>query len=195
MSPLIKCVVLGDSGAGKTSLLKAYIDKTYCRNPPPTMYVEYAVKTTTAAGLTSNLILCDATGVEDYNCVKRLCYPKSDVFLICCSVYEENCLENIRDNYLYDIRMCCPDVPIILVATKIDLRDTSKDTLSKANKRILTFVEGQQIAKAIGAEEYLECSALNGTGVAEVFRAVATCGLNYRLSNAEHNYGWKCSLL
>ena len=56
----------------------------------------------------------------------------------------------------------CPNTPIILVGTKLDLRD-DKETiaiLKKNNEAPISYLEGLQMMKEIGAIKYLECSAL-----------------------------------
>lgn len=194
MAPLLKCVVLGNTQAGKTSLVRTYIDKTFKCSPPATIYVEYAIQTTTSSGSSSNLILCDSTGVDDYACAKRLCYPNTDIFLICFSVVGPDYSEDIREYYLSDIRMCCPNVPIVLVGTKLDLRD-DKEFLQRTKCNPITYEQGMQLAREIGAIEYLECSALKGTGVQAVFDVVATCGLQYRSQYGERKRKKGCSII
>lgn len=65
----------------------------------------------------------------------------------------------------------CPNTPIILVGTKLDLRDDAK-TLEKLKDRKLapiTYPQGLAMAKEIGAVKYLECSALTQKGLKNVF--------------------------
>ena len=57
-------------------------------------------------------------------CFKRpLSYPQTDVFLICFSVVNPTSFENVRAKWYSEIKYYCPDTPIILVGTKVDLRD------------------------------------------------------------------------
>jgi Ras-related C3 botulinum toxin substrate 1 len=68
----------------------------------------------------------------------------------------------------------CPTVPIILVATKIDLRD-DPETIQRLEAKCLSVVpyqNGTELAKQIGALKYLECSALTGHGIKSVFDEV-----------------------
>lgn len=64
----------------------------------------------------------------------------------------------------------CEGVPIILVATKIDLRkDATAVGLIRAQGHApLSYAEGAGVAQRMGAK-YMEVSALEGTGVQEVF--------------------------
>jgi len=55
----------------------------------------------------------------------------------------------------------CPNTPVILVGTKLDLRD-DKETIEKLKEKRLapiTYPQGLQMMKEIGAVKYLECSA------------------------------------
>ena len=62
-------------------------------------------------------------------------------------------------------------MPIILVGTKLDLRE-DKETIEKLNdKRLapITYPQGLSMAKDVGAVKYLECSALTTKGLKTVF--------------------------
>ena len=65
----------------------------------------------------------------------------------------------------------CPNTPIILVGTKLDLRD-DKETIEKLKERRLapiTYPQGLQMMKEVGSVKYLECSALTQKGLKQVF--------------------------
>ena len=65
----------------------------------------------------------------------------------------------------------CPSTPIILVGTKLDLRD-DKETIEKLKDKKLApvaYTEGLRMCKEIQATKYLECSALTQKGLKTVF--------------------------
>ncbi len=65
----------------------------------------------------------------------------------------------------------CPNTPIIVVGTKLDLRD-DKETIDKLKEKRLNpimYHQGLQLQKDIGAVKYLECSALTQKGLKTVF--------------------------
>ena len=65
----------------------------------------------------------------------------------------------------------CPNTPIILVGTKLDLRD-DKETIEELKKRRqapVTYAQGLKMGKEVGAVKYLECSALTQEGLKTVF--------------------------
>jgi Ras-related C3 botulinum toxin substrate 1 len=64
-----------------------------------------------------------------------------------------------------------PGVPIILVGTKLDLRDDPEAKAKLHERRLapITYLQGCQMAKEIKAVQYLECSALTQIGLKNVF--------------------------
>ena len=73
----------------------------------------------------------------------------------------------------------CPNVPIILVGLKKDLRGdpVAIEEMRKKSLRFVTETEGEQAAREIGARKYLECSSLSGEGVDDVFEAATRAAL------------------
>lgn len=68
------------------------------------------------------MALWDTAGQEDYDRLRPLSYPDTDVILICFSIDEPDSLENIPEKWTPEVKHFCPNVPIILVANKKDLR-------------------------------------------------------------------------
>lgn len=70
-----------------------------------------------------------------------------------------------------EIKHHCPDAPIILVGTKIDLRE-DRETLSALAELGLSPLkreQGQKLANKVRAIKYMECSALTQRGLKQVF--------------------------
>ena len=70
-----------------------------------------------------------------------------------------------------ELRENCPGVPIILVGTKVDLREDEEilERLQKKRQKPVTTKQGEKLAKKIGAYCYLECSALTQKGLKDVY--------------------------
>jgi len=118
-----------------------------------------------------NLGLWDTAGQEDYDRLRPLSYPQTDVFLICFSLVSPPSFENVRTKWYPEIQHHAPNIPIILVGTKLDLRD-DEDTKQKLRDRKMapiTYEAANEAAKEIRARKYLECSALTQRNLKSVF--------------------------
>ena len=118
-----------------------------------------------------NLGLWDTAGQEDYDRLRPLSYPQTDVFIICFSIVSPPSFENVRSKWYPEISHHSPATPIILVGTKLDLRE-DKDTLEKLREKKMapiTYPQGLSLSKEISAVKYLECSALTTKGLKNVF--------------------------
>ncbi|KAJ1846004.1 Rho GTPase protein rac1, partial [Coemansia sp. RSA 2708] len=107
----------------------------------------------------------------DYDRLRPLSYPQTDVFLVCFSLVSPPSFENVRTKWYPEISHHAPHTQIILVGTKLDLRE-DKDTIEKLKQRGLSpiaFADGLQMQKDIDAAKYLECSALTQKGLKSVF--------------------------
>eukprot|EP01129_Flabellula_baltica_P006295 TRINITY_DN233_c0_g2_i1.p1 TRINITY_DN233_c0_g2~~TRINITY_DN233_c0_g2_i1.p1 ORF type:complete len:209 (-),score=45.08 TRINITY_DN233_c0_g2_i1:75-677(-) len=175
----IKCVVVGDGAVGKTCLLMSFSNNTFPQDYVPTVFDNY--NTAIMVDDTPySLGLWDTAGQEEYDRLRALCYPQTDVFLMCFSVLSPDSYENIKAKWYPEVTHYCPNTPYVLVGTKIDLREDENELeeLAKEGQRPLTAADGNKLANEINAECYRECSALTQAGLKEVFdeaaRAVIT---------------------
>lgn len=119
--------------------------------------------------------LWDTSGQEDYDRLRPLSYTGADVFMICFSVASRTSFENVRLKWYPEVRSYLKHAPIVLVGTKIDLRSSSPSASasngggSKSTLGPVTYAQGIRMAKDIGAEAYVECSALTQQGLKEAF--------------------------
>ncbi|KAK8044469.1 GTP-binding protein rho2 [Apiospora rasikravindrae] len=150
-------------------------------------------------GKSVQLALWDTAGQEDYERLRPLAYSKAHVILIGFSVDSPDSLDNVKHKvrYVPMVEPClqtsnqasslwieeaterCPDVPIILVGLKKDLRDDPV-AIEEMRKKSLKFVaerQGEAVAQEVGARKYLECSSLSGEGVDDVFEAATRAAL------------------
>jgi small GTP-binding protein len=175
----LKCVVVGDGAVGKTCLLVSYTTNAFPNEYIPTVFDNYSANVM-VNGKPINLGLWDTAGQEDYDRLRPLSYPQTDVFLVCFSIISPASFENVRSKWYPEIQHHCPSTPMLLVGTKSDLRGDSAMTSQLASKglKMIDKEQALQLAKEIGASEYHECSALTQEGLKNVFDRAIHVGLN-----------------
>lgn len=106
-----------------------------------------------------------STSFVNFNCTFHL---QADAVVLCYSAVERGSFENVEYKWWRELQ--CPirrgHVPVILVATKSDLRESSA-TATPVTPPVTT-VEGIQLCNRINATAFLECSARTQTNIAEV---------------------------
>lgn len=118
--------------------------------------------------------LFDTAGQEDYDRLRPLSYPQTDVFLVCFSVTSPASFENVKEKWFPEVHHHCPGVPCLIVGTQIDLRDDPQvlEKLARQKQRPVTSEQGERLARELGAVKYVECSALTQKGLKNVFDEV-----------------------
>lgn len=152
----------------------------------PTVFENYVTQVN-FDGKEIELALWDTAGQEEYDRLRPLSYPESDVILIVFSIDFPTSLANVQDKVntvssssceKFDLRLqwhpevahFCEGTPLILVGTKTDLRtdEQTRRMLGAQGQAPITPEQGANVAREIGAK-YAECSAKTGKGVHDVF--------------------------
>lgn len=150
------------------------------------------------SGKTVELALWDTAGQEEYDRLRPLSYPETDLLFVCfaidCPVSLENVMDKVSEMLLMiefepqrkekrrrrrplrgtqwypEVLHFCPTTPIILVGLKSDLRSkrTCIELLKTQGLTPVTPEQGQAVAQRMGAT-YVECSSKEMRGVDEVF--------------------------
>ena len=124
----IKLVVVGDGAVGKTCMLYSYSKDEFPTDYIPTVFDTYSVDLVVDMK-SVRLNLWDTAGQEDYERLRPLSYPGTDVFLVCFSLVNKTSLHNVESQWVPELRGNdkWKRAPIILVGTKKDLRDTEPE--------------------------------------------------------------------
>lgn len=193
-----KLVVCGDGVCGKTCLLVVFKDNEFPETYIPTVFETYVTDIQLQNGPTVELGLWDTAGQDDYERLRPLSYPGTDVILVCFSIDMPSSLENVREKWVPEVQHYLPRVPFILVGNKADLRDDdyTKRELARNGERPVSFEDGQRMADSIGAVGYFETSAIENKGVQEVFEAATRISLQKRRRpGGNGRSGFSCEVL
>jgi len=187
-----KLVIVGDGACGKTCLLIVFSKDQFPEVYVPTVFENY-VADIEVDGKQVELALWDTAGQEDYDRLRPLSYPDTDVILMCFSIDSPDSLENIPEKWTPEVRHFCPNVPIILVGNKKDLRNDQGTIreLNKMKQEPVRYEEGRSMSEKIAAFGYLECSAKTKEGVREVFETATKAALQVKKKRNK----MKCALL
>ncbi|KAM9063736.1 LOW QUALITY PROTEIN: rho-related GTP-binding protein RhoB [Sarcophilus harrisii] len=173
-----KLVVVGDGACGKTCPLIVFSKDEFPEVYVPTVFENY-VADIEVDSKQVELALWDTAG-HDYDRLRLLSYPDTDVILMCFSVDSPDSLENIPEKWVPEVKHC-PNVPIILVANKKDLRNDEhvRNELARMKQEPVVTEDSRAMA-SIQAYDYLECSAKTKEGVREVFETATRAALQKR---------------
>ena len=154
----IKCVIVGDNGVGKRSLIRECVTprKLKENSKPWKIYNDVSVMKN---GKEFIVGFSDAKASTDYARLRPLIYLQTDVFLLCYSIISRISFQNAKQKWFPEIRRHCPKTPIILVGTKADLED---------NETSIPSSEGMQFAEKIKSTYYLECSSVQTKGIQNI---------------------------
>lgn len=126
--------------------------------------------------------------------MRPLSYANANVFLLCFSVVNPVSYQNITAKWYKEVIHYCPEVPLILVGTKLDLRD-DPNTLQKLQalgQQPISTQKGQELASKINAYKYMECSAMTQNGLKDVFDTSVKAVL---FGTAKKKSGGGCAVL
>ncbi|AWP05135.1 putative rho-related GTP-binding protein RhoU-like [Scophthalmus maximus] len=166
----VNCVLVGDGAVGKTSLVVSYTTNGYPTEYVPTAFDNFTVMVV-VDGKPVRLQLCDMAGQDELDRLRPLCYKNADVFLLCYSVVRPCSFRNLIERWVPEIRQHCPDAPLVLVGTQVDLKEDVQVLihLAQNQQRPVDAEEGRRLAQELGAVGFAECSALTQKNLKDAF--------------------------
>uniref|UniRef100_A0A915PMA1 Uncharacterized protein n=1 Tax=Setaria digitata TaxID=48799 RepID=A0A915PMA1_9BILA len=133
----------------------------------------------------------DTPGMSCFDRLRQLIYLDANIAVICYSVDSRQSFWNARHRWYDEIRygFCPKGIPIILAATKTDLRNDSNilNRLKNEGNTIISTEEGKQLAECIEAYAYSECTSKDRKSILELFREALKAYCNFgKLTQTEN---------
>lgn len=157
----IKILAIGDGAVGKTSLLMTYISGKFPPDYIPTVFENHTKMVNSEKYGDVLLNLWDTAGQEDYDRLRPLSYPGADIVLVCFSVINRSSYKSVKEKWYPEISHYIPDVPTILVGTKVDLRESEETNPELKDSSPIFEEEGKKMAAYVNSIDYLEVSSKN----------------------------------
>ncbi len=158
---LMKLIIIGDSGVGKTCFLMRFADDTFTTSHISTIGIDFKIKPITIDGKTIKLQIWDTAGQDRFRTITQTYYKGAMGVILAYDCTDENSFNNVR-NWVKQLEAhATPGVAKVLIGNKSD----------SANKKIDT-ARGKALA-----DEYkmgfFETSAKNNINVKETFYHLA----------------------
>jgi len=190
MAQSLKAVVIGDGAIGKTCLLSAFSTNKFPEEYIPTVF-DNCSRTLMVDGRGVVLNIWDTAGQEDYDRMRPISYPGTDVFLVCFSVDSRTSFENVKTKWIPEIRTHANKVPFILVGLKVDTRSGD----SGGGGGFVSKESGEKLKNEIRGAKYVECSAKTQDGVKQVFEEAVRTVFSELTNKKKKKKSSPCSLL
>jgi len=165
---LLKVIILGDSGVGKTSLMNQYVNKKFSASYKATIGADFLTKEVLVDDRLVTMQLWDTAGQERFQSLGVAFYRGADC---CVLVYDVNntksfeMLDSWRDEFLIQASPNFPEsFPFVVLGNKIDVEE-SKRAISQ--KRAMAFCQSK------GNIPYFETSAKEAINVEQAFEVIA----------------------
>lgn len=166
---LVKLLILGDSGTGKSSLLLRYTDEEFHNTYITTIGIDFKVKTVTINGKKVRIQVWDTAGQERFRTITQAYYRGCNGVLVVYDCTDKDSFDHVT-HWIKDLNNHTNDnVSKILVGNKSDLVD----------ERVIKFEDGKVLAESYNIN-FFETSAKTGNGVHDTFNSI--------ISNIVHIY-------
>lgn len=172
LSNLLKVLILGDGAVGKTSSIHRFIENKFSNTYAATIGVDILnTKVTTKNNEELNINIWDLAGQAHFKSIRTKFYRGASAAILVFDVTNKKTFENITSWISEAKQFVSPEIPMILVANKIDL-----DHLREVDK---TEIHKEMDMKS-NIFSVFETSALTGEGIEEVFQTMAEKLLSFK---------------
>ena len=155
---MIKVILIGDSGVGKTNIMSKFLKNQFLENSKATVGVEFGSKLFIHENHKIKAQIWDTAGQEKYKAITGAYYKGSKGALVIYDITRKDTFANI-EKWVNDLKTTGdPKITIIIIGNKNDLAD----------KRQVTKEEGEEKAKSFGCA-FLETSAFSGDNIDKAF--------------------------
>lgn len=154
---MVKIVLLGDSGVGKTSIISRYKGYDWVQNPETTLGVAFIDKNIVHQGINLKLNIWDTAGQEKYTLLTRMYYRDANVILLVYDVTNKNSFINIKKWYQELTHHSNCNQIIYIVGNQIDnIRQVNNHDIDAMLKKIDGFHFETSAKKNIGINELFD---------------------------------------
>lgn len=166
---LLKVIILGDSGVGKTSLMNQYVQKKFTKEYKATIGADFLTKEIQIDDKLVTMQIWDTAGQERFQSLGVAFYRGADC---CVLVYDVNSmksfdsLDNWRDEFLIQAAPRDSDnFPFVVLGNKIDI--------DEGKNRVVSEKRAKQWCAAKGNIPHFETSAKEDINVEAAFQCIA----------------------
>jgi len=163
---LLKVLILGDSGAGKTSLMNQYVNKKFSNQYKATIGADFLTKDVMIDDRLVTMQIWDTAGQERFQSLGVAFYRGADCCVLVYDVTSPNSFKSLdswRDEFLIQASPRDPEsFPFVLLGNKIDLENRQVST-----KRAQTWCQSKN------EMPYFEVSAKEAINVEQAFQTIA----------------------
>lgn len=158
---MLKVLLLGDAGVGKTSLLNQFVNREFTAQYKATIGSDFSSKQVDVDGKLITLQIWDTAGQERFQSITANYYHGSHAIAIVYDITSRQSFENVRKWISEVDRLANPQVCKLLVGNKADLQD----------KREVSKEDGQSLADGLGIP-FMETSAKTAYNVKDMFMSM-----------------------
>lgn len=180
-------MVLGDGATGKTCMGIVLSTNTFPWDYIPTTFdivnINHRHKRTDYS-----FGFWDTAGGEDYDRLRPLGYPNTNVILIVFSLVAIESFQNVTNKWVPEVEHFMPNIPWILVGTKSDLRQDPERLayLQEQNQRgPITNTEANDLVSRYNGAGYVEISSLQFLGLQDLLTLLSTTHHNAHNATAQ----------